>query len=96
MWEIDWLKKSFIALLHCSEKKKLKKMSFGLDGHFREGSLNFDFSAASIKSNYGDIFFFPNELKFDNSNICSKLLILRQEIIINCPYDKLNSLKSNI
>ena len=21
MWEIDWLKKSFIALLHCSEKK---------------------------------------------------------------------------
>ena len=27
-------KKCFCALLHCSEKKKLKKMSFLSDGHF--------------------------------------------------------------
>ena len=95
MRETDNLKKSFIAFLHCSEKK-ITKMSFGLDGHFREGSLNFNFSASSIKSSYDDIFFFPNKLKFDNSNICSKLLIMQQEIIINCPSDKLISLKSNI
>ena len=44
-------------------------MSFVLVGHFREGNLNFNFSIASIKSNYGDIFSFPNKLKLDDSNI---------------------------
>ena len=36
-----------------------------LDGHFREGGLCFNFSIASIKLNHGDIFSFPNKLKFD-------------------------------
>ena len=74
VWD-KWLEKSFSALLHCSEKKNLKKMSLVLDGHFREGGLNFNCSIASIKSNYGDIFYFRNKLKFDDSNICKKLLI---------------------
>ena len=50
-------------------------MSLVSDRHFREGSLNFNFSIASINSNYGDIFSSPNKLKFDDSNICKKLLI---------------------
>ena len=79
MWEIDWLKKSFSALLHCSEKKKKKKTK--TDGHFREGSLNSNFFIASIKSDYGAIFSFPNKLKLDDSNICTKLLIREQKII---------------
>ena len=86
MWEIDWLKKSFSALVHC----------FVSDGHFREGSLNFNFSIASIKSNYSDIFSFPNKLKFDDSNICTKLWIREQKIINNCPFDTLISLKSYV
>ena len=76
----DRFKKSFSALLHCSEKK-LKKTSFMSDGHVREGSLNFNVSIMSIKSNSGDIFSFPNKLKFDDSNICTKLLIREQKII---------------
>ena len=88
MWEIGWLKKYFSASLHCSEKKKrLKKISFVLDGHFREGSLNFNFFILSIKSNYGNIFSFPNKLKFDDSKICTKLLIKEQKIVNNCPSD---------
>ena len=35
-------------------------MSFMSDGQFREGGLNFNFSIASMKLNYGDIFSFPN------------------------------------
>ena len=46
MWEIDRLKKSFNVLLDCSEKM-LKKMTFVSDAHFKEGSLNFNFSIAS-------------------------------------------------
>ena len=61
-------------------------------GHFRESDLNFNFSIASIKSNYGEIFSFPNKLKFDDSNICTKLLIREQIIINNCPSDTLISL----
>ena len=34
-------------------------------------------------------------LKFDDINICKKLLIREQKIINNCPSDKLISLKSS-
>ena len=81
MWEIDWLKISLSALLHCSGKKK----SFMSDGHFRESSLNFNFSIASTKSNYDNISSFLNKLKFDDSDICTKLLIREWKIINNCP-----------
>ena len=92
MWDISWLKKSFSALEHFSEKK-LKYMSCVSDGNLREGSVNFNFSIASIKLKYGDIFYFPNKLKFDDSNICTKLLIRKQKNIHNCPPDTLISLK---
>ena len=68
-------------------------MSFALGGHFREDSLHFNFSVASIKSNYNDLFSFPNKLNSDNSNICTKLLIREQKISNNCPSDTLISLK---
>ena len=83
----------YIAALFC---KKLKKMSFVSDRHFREGRLSFNFPIASIKSNYGDIFSFPNKLKFDDSNICIKLLIREQKTIDNCPSNALISLKSYV
>ena len=54
-------------------------MSLVSDGHLREGRLNFNCSIASIKSNYGDMFYFPNKLKFDDSNICKELLIREQK-----------------
>ena len=57
---------------------------------------NFNFSIASIRLKYGDIFSFPNKLKFDDSNICSKLLIREQKIIHNCPCDTLIFLKSYV
>ena len=89
MWEIDWLKESFSALLHFSGKK-IKKISFVSDGYFRESNLNFFFFfIASVKSNYGEIFLFPNMLKYDDINICTKLLIREQKIINNCPSDTL-------
>ena len=53
----DWLK---YLSVRCS-------MIFVSDGHVREGDLNFNFSIAPMKLNYGDIFFFPNKLKFDDS-----------------------------
>ena len=34
------------------------------------------FSIVSMKLNDDDIFSFPNKIKFDDSNICTKLLIL--------------------
>ena len=40
---------------------KLKKMSFVSDRHFKEGGLNFNFSIASMKLNYGDIFSFSHK-----------------------------------
>ena len=46
-----------------------------------------------MKLNYGDKFSFPNKLKFDDSNICTKLLIM-EEKIINCPYNTLISSES--
>ena len=60
-----------------------KNMSFVLDEHFREVSLNFNFSIASIKSSYGDPFPFPNKRKFDDGNIYTKLFIREQKIINN-------------
>ena len=71
-------------------------MNFVSDGHCKEWSLNFIFFIASIKSNYGEIFFLPNKLKFDGSSICTKLLIREQKIINNFPSDMLISLKSNV
>ena len=71
-------------------------MSFVSDGHFSERSLNFNFSIASIKPNYGGIFSFLNKLKFDDSNIYTKLLIREQKIINNCPSDTLISLRSYV
>ena len=82
-------KKCFSALLHCSENKKLRKKGNVSDGHFREGSLNFNFSIASINSNYIDILSFPKKLKFDDTNIFTKFLIREQKIIHNCPSDTL-------
>ena len=58
--------------------------------------MNFNFSIASRKSNYGDIFFFANKIKFDDSNVCTMLLIREQKIINNCPSDTLVSLKSYV
>ena len=81
--------------MHYSEKN-LNYMSFVFNGHFREGNLNFNFPRASIKSNYGDIFSFPNKLKFDDSNICTELLILKQKIVDNCPSNMLIPLKSYV
>ena len=95
MWEIDWRKTFFSALLHCFEKK-LKKMSFVSDGNFKEGSPNFNFSIASIKSNYGDIFSFANKLKFDDSNICAKLLIREHKFINNCSSDMSKVIPLNV
>ena len=93
MWEIDWPKKYFSVLLRCSEKNLRKWVSYRVD-IFREGSLKFFFS---IASNYGDIFSFPNKLKFDDNNICLKLLIREQKIINNnCPSNSLICLKSYI
>ena len=74
-------------------KKSLKKMNFVSDGHFKERSLNFNFSIASIKSNYGDIFSSTKKLKFGDSNICTTFMIRKQKIINNCPSDTLISLK---
>ena len=71
-------------------------MSFVSDGYFRERNLNFNFSIAWIKSSYGNIFSFPNKLKFDDSNICTKRLIREQRIIHNCPSNTLISLKSYV
>ena len=48
-------------------------MSFVLDEPFRVGNLNFKF--------YDDTFSFPNKLKFNDSNICTKLLVMKQQII---------------
>ena len=42
-------------------KINLKKVSFVPDGHFREDSLNFNFSITSNKPNYGDMFFLPKQ-----------------------------------
>ena len=89
------VKKIFSVLLHCSEKK-LKKLSFVSDGCFGEGSPNFNFSIASINSNYGNIFPSPNKVKFGDNNICTKLLIREQKVINKCPSDTLISFKSYV
>ena len=84
----------FSVLLHCFEKI-LKKINFVLYGHFKEGSLNFHFSMASMKLNYRDIFCFWSTFKVYDSNICTKLFIKEQKIINNCLSDTSNCLKSN-
>ena len=53
------------------------------------------FFIVSVKLNYGYIFFFPNKRKFDDSNFCTKFLIMKEKTINNCPSDTLISLKSN-
>ena len=64
--------------------KKPKKMSSVSNENFKEGSLNFNLSIASVKLNYdGDIFSLLNKLKFNKSNIFTKLLIMEQKIINN-------------
>ena len=91
-------KNCFCALLHCSEKIKinLRKWAFcRMDTSFK-GCLSFNFSMASIKSSCSDIFSFPNKLKCDDSNICTKILIREQKIVNNCPSDMLISLKSHV
>ena len=77
-------------------KKKLKKLSFLSDRCFGEGSPNFNFSLASINSNYGDIFPSPNKVKFGDNNICTKLFIREQKVINKCPSDTLISFKSYV
>ena len=74
----------------CSEKK-LKKTSFGSDGHFREDLLNFNFfSVNKVKLS------FPNNLRFNDSNICPKFMISEQKITNNCPSNTLIFLKSYV
>ena len=58
------------------------------DGQIRVGTLIFNFAIASIKSNYANKFSFPNKVKFDDSNIFTKLLIREQKIVNNCPSDQ--------
>ena len=53
-------KKNFQWIAALLPKKRFKKTSFVSDGHFREGSLNFNLSLTSIKSHHGDIISFPN------------------------------------
>ena len=66
-------KKTFHCVVAVLWKKILRKwVSCRMD---TEGSLNFNFPVASIKSNYRDIFSFPNKLKLDGSNIGTRLLI---------------------
>ena len=71
----DRLAKKNFQYIAALFSKKLKKMSFVSDRHFRKGSVNFNFSIASMKSNYGDIFSFPTKLKFDDSSISTKLFV---------------------
>ena len=56
---------------------------------YRTPPLDFNFSAASRKLN---ILPFANKIKFDDSNICIKLLVMEQKIINNCLSDTLISL----
>ena len=59
-------------------------MSSVSNENFKEGSLNFNLSIASVKLNYDcDIFSLLNKLKFNKSNIFTKLLIMEQKIINN-------------
>ena len=60
-------------MLHCSEKK-LRKMSFVSDGHFSEESLNFNFSVASIKSNYGDITYITETWRHNRHNLSPPII----------------------
>ena len=69
----DRLAKNVFRCVVALFKKNLKKMRFVQEKHFRKGSPNFNFSIASINSNYGGIFSLPNKLKFDDSNICTNL-----------------------
>ena len=78
----DRLGRKNLSVRCCIVIKKIKKMDFVSD-----------FSVARIKLNYGEIFFFLNKLKFDDSNICKRLLVREQKIINSCPSDKLISLK---
>ena len=56
-------KKSFNALLHCSEKN-LRIFILCWIYTLEKVGLNFDFSLASVKLNYSDILSFSNKLKF--------------------------------
>ena len=60
----------FVALV----RKKINKMYFVSDGRFREGGLNFNFSVALMNLDHGDVFSFPNELKFDDKQQLHKAL----------------------
>ena len=51
-----------------------KKMNFVSNGGFWEGGLNSNFSAASMKLNYDDMFSFPSKLKFDDKQQLHKAL----------------------
>ena len=74
--EKSWLKNSFSALCIL-----LKKPKYEFRVGWAQGSLNFIFSITSVNLKYGDIFFFPNKLKFHDSSNCTKLLIREQKII---------------
>lgn len=58
-----------------------KKPKYEFRVGWAQGSLNFIFSVTSVNLKYGDIFFFPNKLKFHDSSNCTKLLIREQKII---------------
>ena len=61
-------------IFQCFVKKKNNKMNFVSDGGFWEGGLNFNFSVASMKLNYDDMFSFPSKLKFDDKQQLHKAL----------------------
>lgn len=48
-----------------------------------------------MKLNYADMFSFPNKFKLDNTNICTKILIMEQKITSNWPSNMFIFLKSN-
>ena len=58
-----------------------------------EGNLNFQVSVASMVSNYGSIFSFPNKLKFNILKF-SQSFLLRSRKLSTCPSNTKISLKS--
>ena len=75
--------------------KRLNKMCFVSYGHCTEGSMNFNFSIASIKSNYGNLFPPQTSSNFMIVRFAQSCW-LREQKINNCPSDTLISLKSYV
>ena len=67
------------------------------DPHVQRAKLIFQCSSSfPMKLNYGYIFSFPKNFKFDDRNICTNFLIKEQKISNNCSFDMLISLDVEI